>query len=479
MNRIKWISFMILLSVCLYAVAGAEFGYTSLPKDNTLYLFWKPVTGEKPAPPQVEVNGGSVTITGLSAWGYPDEFLQSYRAGSEAEDKIRLNGKPKDIEFFAKSKEPVSRYALSFRESPDYAGQYSVTLDLTYKNGDKLEYNPETGTIWMMYGGMTCRYDTDGMLLQAEYRKEDKKSSLYYEFKRLDCELPVFRVTYASYKDKKTTEIWDIYRPENSTPNPKHINLDKLPFTIADQDKADQFLAERAESGLKWLETPAENTAYSILNSPDLPQYSFEKDEDNIITCTMSGVKEWLFPDEDMRTWTYDPARDTWTPSDELLQDRIVFVFPDIQDGYYIWKASASPSPDWKVTVYCRSDNGRFYPLTINISSRKHRFYYELWDSGRFDGLSPYVYFGNVRLTYNPDRFLFEYAITRGNMRYDYQYSSSSGHLILHSVSNDGENGFSYWRGLNDAWYTYDSSRKQTECYRPPEADACPPLQIR
>ena len=98
---------LILLSVCLYAAALAEFGYTPLPKDDTLYLFWEPVTGEKPAPPQVEVNGGSVTITGLSAWGYPETALQDYQDGSETEDKIRLNGKPENIEFFLNSKGPV------------------------------------------------------------------------------------------------------------------------------------------------------------------------------------------------------------------------------------------------------------------------------------------------------------------------------------------------------------------------------------
>ena len=481
MNRTKWIAFtvLILLSVCLYAAALAEFGYTPLPKDDTLYLFWEPVTGDKPAPPQVEVNGGSVTVTGLSAWGYPEEALKKYRAGSEAEDKIRLNGKPKDIEFFAKSKEPVSRYALSFRESPDYAGQYSVTLELTYNNGDMLKYSPETGKVWMMYGGMTAWYDAGGTLLYAEYRKEDKKSSLYYRYERQKTELPVFRVTYASYKDKKSTEEWDIYHPEDCTANPKHISPDKLPFTVAGQEKADRILAERAESGLKWLEIPAENAAYSVLNCPALPQYSYEKDE-KIITCTLSGVKEWLFPDEDMRIWTYDPATDKWTPSDELLQDQVVFVYPVIlDDSYYIWKASASPSPEWKLTVYCRSDDYGHYPLTVSIDSRKHNFYYELWDAGIPEGLTPYVYFSDIRLTYYPDGRLFEYTITRDNMRYAYRYSSSSGHLILNSIRNYGENSYSYWRGLNDVWYTYDSSRKQTQCYRPQEADDCPPLPIR
>jgi len=61
---------------------------------------------------------------------------------------------------------------------------------------------------------------------------------------------------------------------------------------------------------------------------------------------------------------------------------------------------------------------------------------------------------------------------------YAYRYSSSSGRIILASIRND-ENDSSYWRGLNDVWFTYDSSRQQIQCGRPPEADTCPPLPVR
>ena len=495
----------VLLAVCLNAFADAEVSFTPLPEDNTLYLFWQPAQGELPPAPQVKVSGKSVKITGLIPWGIPEEYMQTYvndmawgqvASGKTQDQSVVFLGDPEEMRLSFGTEGSFTTIEVQLHRSKEYKGEYSVSLEMKDRKGRILHYTPETGLFTLEYANLSADYGPDGMLLRCEYRKDAKKATTFYKYERIDSELPVFDLVYASYEDKKTTEIWDLYRPEKNTKKPKHISTKKLPFKIADQKKANRYVAERKAGGLALFASPSEEAAYTFMQVPSLPKCKSKTGKRNM-TCTFSGLKNLHISEKDMRKWTYDPEKDTWTPSGEITPDRLTLVFPWDKDSgshkSFQWITGTEPSWEWEITVEVtpwKAEHG-WDIWSINVKRSEGDFLeYTFYESGFYDGPSPFVtYKAGERefcLEYSPEGYLRKYTVwdggEDGGIKYTYEFSSLSGGFIVHGIST-WEKGWEtladYGRDINDYWYILDESGKKTPCDRPEEADRCPPLPVR
>ena len=501
---------LVLFSVmALCTAANAEISFTPIPEDDSLYLFWQPFQGEVPPAPQAEAALKKVTVTGLSPWGVREEDMQAYATdmawgqiavGTAPDNTVVFMGDPDEFDLSFDTEGYYSKIRLEINKDKDHPDRYNVTLVWEDKTGHWLRYYPETGTCTISYGGMIADYDAKGMLVNAEYNKESKKSNTYCVYKRINAELPVFRMVHAYYKDKKTVEEWDLYRPEKNTPNPKHISPDAPPFSIVGLDRAEEIMAERTANGLAWLSTAFEEAAYAIVLHPALPEYEYSIGG-STMTITLTGLEGWLIPDGEMRTWAYDPAGETWTPSGDLTPDMITFIVPwdEASAGRddYMWEAGTYSTGEWNVIVQLSpwaAADGRT-PWSIVLNNWTAGINYTFRDSGRYDKLAPYVSLiageKRIDMEYDPDGWLRCYSVyTRTNteeegMYYTYEYSSLSGCYILKFIDHrkpGGEDEIVYRRDLNEYWHRSDLTGRETEetpCSVPEEARYCIPLPIR
>lgn len=496
------VCFVILMVICACAAAGAEVSFTPFPEEDTVYLFRRALQGEIPPAPQVTAEKNSVMISGLAPWGIPEEYMQTtyqedqawgmVEAGAAPEGTLGFKGKPDEFSLSVPADEPFAEMTLSLREKREYKGQYTVTIKITDRNGDSLTYRTEDGSYMIEYGAMTAYYDPDGMLTECRYSKKTENSDTFYRYEKdLRTDMPVYRLTSASYEDRKVTETWEPDMPEKDRKKLKHLTPDNPPFRIIGQEEADRIVAERTDAGLAWLAIPTEEAVCRVAKYPPIPAYDCVTGG-GTATLTLSGLADWLVPEEDMRAWTMNPADGTWTPSEELLQDKAVFIIPwDESSGEretYFWSPTKNVDPEWNVCF--NFDTGNFSngrsPWSIEVTTRDGQtnyFFHESYGSDSLE-LSFYCSFGDklLSLGYEPDGYLSSYVVTDETHSYGYHYSGISDGMILYMITIYGPEGeimTDYGRDANDYWYQVDPSGKKIPCDRPAEADACPPMPLR
>ena len=491
--------FLILLAAGICAAAGAEISFAPFPEEDTVYLFRRPLQGNIPPAPEAAVREGSVTITGLAPWGIPEEYMQTYTqdtvrgmaaAGAAQDGAIVFRGEPEQFSLSVPSDGLFETVTISLGERREYKGQYTVFLRMTDRNGNSLQYDTDDGSCTIRYGAMTASYFPDGMLSECQYRKETKKSTTYYRYqKNIRTDMPVYRLTYASYEDKKVTEEWDPDTPEGSRKKLKHLTPDKLPFRIIGQEEADRMIAERTASGLAWLTHPEEEAVCRAMQYPRIPEYDCVTGG-GTVTITLTGLADWLITEEDMRTWVLNPADETWTPSEERLQDKAVFIIPwnetSEEDNEYWWSPEKSADPQWYVSFVFNPGKllNERNPWSIDVRSNDGKISYSFYERVRNEGLVTTVFLDfsdrDINMYYEHDGSLSSYSVHDGTYRYSYRYSAFDNSYILYRIEAAEPNGgSSYRRDVNEFWYQIDPSGEQIPCDRPEEADLCPPLPLK